>query len=78
MKDKIHLTTNIGFSRYGQWKKFDIVIRDGATKNEVMNSISDYVKYFHECSRTLDAYSSGFAEHINRTGGHNGNPVFMD
>jgi len=73
----IHLTTSIGHCRYGTWTKFNIKIQDGSTKKQVMNSIKEYVEYFHTCARTSEAQARSFAEFYS-TPRHQGNPIYLD
>jgi len=77
-KQYLHLTTSVGFRRYGHWKKFNIVIPNNSTKKDVLMKIQDYVEYYNTRAKVPESYAKGFLEHIKATGGHAGNPVYMD
>jgi len=77
-KAYLHMTTSIGFRRYGNWRKFNIKLFNGMTKQDVLSSISNYVEYYNERARVPESYAKGLYEHIQSTGGHRGNPVWMD
>ena len=71
-------TTSIGFSRYGTWKKFTIKLRNNLTKAEVEERLKEYVNYYNDCVQTRKSYADGFKSYVQSTGGHRGNPVWMD
>jgi len=77
-KGYVHCITNIGHRRYGSWKQFDIKIKDGTTKRHVLGMIENLVKYYNSCIGAKESYAEGFRQHVEATGGHNGNPVWMD
>ena len=39
---------------------------------------SNLIPFIKDVRRRADAYNQGFADYIKRTGGHHGNPVWMD
>jgi len=73
----IHLTTAIGHTRYGEWTKFNIKIKDGATRKEVMNSIKEYVEYFYSRTKRSENEAASFAAYYS-TPRHQGNPIYLD
>jgi len=73
----IHLTTAVGHTRYGEWTKFNIEIKDGATKQAVMNAIKEYVEYFQSRTKCSEAESASFAAYYS-TPKHQGNPIYLD
>jgi len=77
-KQYLHVTSSIGFARYGEWKKFDIIIPNNSTKKYVLENIESYIAYYNTRAKVPEAYANGFAAHIKATGGHSGNPVYMD
>ena len=77
-KAYLHLTTSVGFRRYGTWTKFNIKLFNGMTKDEVMLRVSSYVEYYNKRAKVPENYTKGLMEHIKATGGHSGNPVWMD
>lgn len=77
-KGYVHCTTSIGFRRYGEWKQFDIKFYNGTTKADVLHRIQDFVEYYENCKGKSESYSKGLQDYIRATGGHRGNPVWMD
>ena len=77
-KGYVHCTTSIGFRRYGEWTKFNLKFYNGCTKREVLRRIENLVEYYEKCKGKSDSYGKGLREYISATGGHRGNPVWMD
>lgn len=77
-KGYVHCTTSIGFRRYGEWTKFDIKIPNGTKKSTVVTRIINLIRYYEKCKGKSDSYGKGLQEYIKATGGHRGNPVWMD
>lgn len=77
-KGYVHCTTSIGHRRYGEWTKFNIRIYNGTTKTDVLYRIQDFVEYYNKCKGKSESYGKGLQEYIKATGGHRGNPVWMD
>lgn len=48
-KGYVHITTNIGFARYGQWTRFDIKIPNGSPKEYVLSVLKGVQDYYNEC-----------------------------
>lgn len=71
-------STNIGYARYGTWKKFNIKLKNGLTKAEIEDRLKEYINYYNECIQTRKSYAEGFKNYVIETGGHKGNPVWMD
>ncbi len=71
-------TTGIGHARYGNWKKFNVKLRNGLTKAQVEEQLKNYIEYYRSCKGIRKSYADGFASHVRETGGHRGNPVWMD
>ena len=77
-KDKVILTTYAGHSFYGEWTKFNIELRVPISKTDVNKRIKKYKEYQDKMSGRLQAYGKGLADYVKATGGHKGNPVWMD
>lgn len=71
-------TTRIGFARYGNWKRFKIKLRNGLSKAEIDDKLKEYVNYYNVCIQAKKSYADGFKKYVQSTGGHRGNPVWMD
>ncbi len=71
-------TTSIGHARYGKWKRFSIKLKNGLTKIQVEERLKEYIEYYNSCVNCRKSYADGFASHVRETGGHCGNPVWMD
>ncbi len=77
-KGYVQCTTSIGHRRYGEWRKFNIKFYNRATKIEVLNRIQNLVEYYNSCNKTSKSHAEGFRQYVEATGGHSGNPVWMD
>ncbi len=76
--NSVFLETAIGHSRYGKWKNFNIELKEGVSREVLLSTIAPVVDYYEECLGSKNAYANGFANYIEKTGGHKGNPVYMD
>lgn len=74
----VRCTTSVGHARYGEWTKFKIDLDEWLTKSQIQDSLKEYIEYYNKCAKVPEAYASGLAAHIKATGGHKGNPVWMD
>lgn len=77
-KDKITLKTQAGGSYYGEWTKFNIVLKVPIKKEVVDKKLEDYKTYQQEMAQRYKNYGKGLSDYIKSTGGHHGNPVWMD
>lgn len=71
-------TTSIGFARYGNWKQFKVKLKNGLTKEQINVLLKDYLAYYNDCVQARKSYADGFKNYVQSTGGHRGNPVWMD
>ncbi len=77
-KDKINLSTQAGHSFYGEWTKYDIDLKVPITKDEVEKRMKKFVEYKEQMQGRHSKYGKGLADWVRSTGGHHGNPVWMD
>ncbi len=77
-KDKINLYTSKGHAFHREWRKFDIDLVVPITKINVDKKIKIYKGYRDEMAGRLSSYGKGLADWVKSTGGHKGNPVWMD
>lgn len=74
----VRCTTSVGHARYGSWIRFKIDLDEWLTKSQVKDLLKEYIEYYNKCAKVPESYASGLVEHIKATGGHRGNPVWMD
>lgn len=74
----ITLNTQPGGSYYGTWSKFNIKLTVPINKATVDNKIEKYLEYKQKKIGNLRGYSKGLSDYVKSTGGHHGNPVYMD
>ena len=71
-------TTSVGHARYGNWKRFKIKLKNGLSKAQIAEELKNYVEYYNSCIVYRKSYINGFKNYVRETGGHRGNPVWMD
>lgn len=74
------LSTSIGHSRYGSWKKFNFSFKNGSSKKYILSNdiFIQFLDYFNSCKSYRDSYISGLQAHYKSSSAHQGNPVYLD
>lgn len=65
-------------SSFSDYKKFNIELYPEMSKGQVDKLIKEYIKYYIQQIKKDERYRNRLTDYIKSTGGHRGNPVWMD
>ena len=74
----LNITTQAGHRYYGTWTQFDINLTVPIKTKQVLQKLEPLIEYQNKLNKRMAGYGAGLAAHIKSTGGHRGNPVWMD